>query len=186
MISDVVYEQIIKKKYEGKDYLMSLLYILACLAVPSIIIFLVVLFIENGILYILSMIGYVVLVYIAAIVIAVGLVRNTHYEYEYTFVNGEMTIDKIIAKSKRKRMLVFDVKLVEEMGIYEPEKVSAGSDTTTLVYSDTYEGRGDLYLKFRHPAIGNTMLVMKSDDRLGKALKPYVKRHIHKAVYPNL
>lgn len=179
MISDVVYEQIVKKKYESKDYLKCALYIFLCVAVSTLLSYIIVYF--TGIM----MMGFIVLIYIAAIFLAVGLIRNTSYEYEYIFVNGELTIDKILAKTSRKRMLSFDVKLVEDMGIYEPQKFAGNRDVTTLVYSDTYAGEGDLYMDFRHPSIGRTVLVIKSDDRLAKALKPYVKRHIHKAVFPD-
>lgn len=185
MISDVVYEQIIKKKYEGRDYAKCLLYIFLCIVIPSVVLLAVAYFVTGGIYIILSMLGYIVLLYIAAIIIAIGLVRNTSFEYEYAFVNGEMTVDKIIAKAKRKRMIAFDVKLVDDMGVYDPQKFAGNKDITTLVYSDTYAGEGDIYMDFRHPSIGRTVLVIKSDERLEKALKPYVKRHVFKAAFPD-
>ncbi len=184
MISDVVFEQIIKKRFEPKDYLKIFGYIFMCVILPM---FLVV--ILAGIVGAEIIIAYgaiIILVFIGLIALAVKLIKNSFYEYEYLFVNGEMTIDKIIAKSKRSRMLNFEVKLVEEMGVYEPNMFSGDRDTTVLVYSDTYSGDGDLYMLFRHPAIGKTALVIQSSDRLGKALKPYVKRSIHKEVFPNV
>ncbi len=185
MISDVVYERIIKKKYEGRDYAKCFLFIFLCIVIPAVVLFAVANFIEGGIYILLSMVGYIILLYVAAIIIAIGLVKNTSYEYEYTFVNGDMTIDKIIAKNKRKRMISFDVKLVEDMGVYDPQKFADNKDITTLVYSDTYAGEGDIYMDFRHPSIGRTVLVIKSDERLEKALKPYIKRHVFKAAFPD-
>ncbi len=184
MISDVILEQIIKKKYEGKDYLKAILYVILGLLVPTLIIY--ILLYLFGVEVVLVIGSYLSLLYIGGIAIAIYLIRNSFIEYEYLFVNGELTVDKIIAKSKRKRMINLDVKLVEDMGIYDPAKFAKRSDATTLVYSDTYSGEGDLYMDFRHPIIGRTILVIKSSERLGKALKPYVKRSIHKEVFPNV
>ena len=44
MFSDVVFEQIIKKKFEGKDILKCVLYAFLCLVAPTVIIYLLVWF----------------------------------------------------------------------------------------------------------------------------------------------
>ncbi len=184
MISDVVFEQIIKKKFESKDCIKTFGYIFLCLILPMFLVFIIAGIV--GIEYIIAYGAILMLVFVGLIALAIKLIRNNSYEYEYLFVNGELTVDKIIAKSKRSRMINFDVKLTEEMGIYEPSMFAGDRETTVLVYSDTYSGDGDLYMVFRHPTIGKTALVIKSSDRLGKALKPYVKRSIHKEVFPDV
>lgn len=182
MFSDVVFEQIIKKKFEGKDILKCLLYVLACTVGPTAIIYLLYWFLGEGVFAAFS---FFILLYIAGIAIAIGLVRNTSIEYEYIFVNGELTIDKIIAKAKRKRMLTVDVKTIEKMGTYKPGMFADSKDATVVVYSDTYAGEGDLYMDFRHPTIGRTVVVVKTSERFEKALKTYVKRSIYNEAFPN-
>lgn len=185
MFTDVVFEQIVKKKFETKDYLKALLYIILCMIAPALFVFVLSLIFSPGVVLV-NLLPFVVLVYIAAFIMMVGLIRNLSIEYEYTFVNGDLTIDKIIAKKKRKRMVAFDVKLVEDMGIYESGKFAGEKDVTKLIYTDTYSGEGDLYLDFRHVSIGRTIVVIKSSERIGKALKPFVKRSLHKEVFPDL
>lgn len=53
--------------------------------------------------------------FLTAIVIAVTffVFRRYNYEYEYAYLDGEMDVDKIIAKSKRKRMASFDFRRAE-------------------------------------------------------------------------
>ncbi len=182
MFSDVVFEQIVKKKFEGKDILKCLLYVLICTVAPTVLIYLLYWFLGEGVL---AAFAFFILLYIAGIVIAVGLIRNTAIEYEYIFVNGELTIDKIIAKAKRKRMLTVDVKTTEKMGIYKPNMFADSKDATVLVYSETYAGDGDLYIDFRHPTIGRTVVVLKSSERLEKALKTYVKRSVYIDAFRN-
>ena len=44
--------------------------------------------------------------------------QSMQVEYEYTFTNGELDIDKIIAKSRRKAMLSVDVSKFTAFGKY--------------------------------------------------------------------
>lgn len=54
-------------------------------------------------------------VFLTAIVIGVTIFifRRYNYEYEYAYLDGEMDVDKIIARSKRKRMASFDFRRAE-------------------------------------------------------------------------
>lgn len=49
------------------------------------------------------------------IVFVVFRFQNQDFEYEYSFVNGELDVDKIIAKSRRKSMGTFVFKQIELM-----------------------------------------------------------------------
>ena len=181
MFSDVVFEQIIKKKNELWDYVKFFLIVFLCLAVPGLIVTLV-----GGLIdpvFALTLSPYL---FIAAVVLMIFLLRNMSYEYEYTFVNGELSIDKIIAKTKRKRMISFDVKNIDDMGIYDPKECKWDKSVTKLIYTDTYSGNGDLYMAFPHPAIGRCVVVIKSSEKIAKGFKPFVSRNIHKAVFPDV
>ena len=46
-------------------------------------------------------------------------VQNTDVEYEYTFTNGELDIDKIIAKKRRKSLVSVDISKFADFGKYE-------------------------------------------------------------------
>ncbi|MDE5907965.1 MAG: hypothetical protein K2H52_04360 [Lachnospiraceae bacterium] len=56
---------------------------------------------------------------------------NTELEYEYLYVDKELTVDKVMAKSKRKRVAVFSV---EKMEIVAPVK---------SWHLDNYKNRND-------------------------------------------
>ena len=50
---------------------------------------------------------------LAAVVLGVAcyfIVPRTDLEYEYLFVNGEMDIDMVMAKSKRKKVITLNIK----------------------------------------------------------------------------
>lgn len=70
------------------------------------------------------LIGYIFLtsifIAVAAAVIfgAYKLFLRLNIEYEYTITNGTMDVDKIIAKSSRKRMTSFDVLSIQRIEKY--------------------------------------------------------------------
>ena len=56
------------------------------------------------------------------IYLAYYMIKNSGIEYEYTFVVGEMRVDRIKGKSRRKKITVFDVKAIDDIGKYIDSK----------------------------------------------------------------
>ena len=51
-----------------------------------------------------------------------GKIKNKfHVEYDYTFINGNLRIDKIINKLKRKSVITFDTDTIEKIGLFDSE-----------------------------------------------------------------
>ena len=91
-MDDFYTEQLIKKQADSKDTLKKVG--LIALTVVSVLLVFV---IPVGIILPVVM-----------IVIDVLMFRNLNVEYEYVFVNGDLDIDKIMNKSRRKRMFSVD------------------------------------------------------------------------------
>lgn len=101
---DVFVEQIVTIKKTGKDFVAYVGIVLLSI--------------------ILMLIGYIFLtsifIAVAAAVIfgAYKLFLRLNIEYEYIITNGTMDVDKIIAKSSRKRMISFDVSSIQRIEKY--------------------------------------------------------------------
>ena len=93
-MDDFYTEQLIKKQADSKDTLKKVG--LIALTVVSVLLVFV---IPVGIILPVVM-----------IVIDVLMFRNLNVEYEYVFVNGDLDIDKIMNKARRKRMFSVDVR----------------------------------------------------------------------------
>ena len=102
-MNDSYSELLVKKEQTGKDKVIKFLLIgvIAATAVVGIIIPLV---------WVLTL-GLGIAAYF--------ILPNLDLEYEYVYVNGELDIDKIMAKSKRKRVQSFDLSLIH---ISEPTR----------------------------------------------------------------
>ena len=106
---DTFVEQIIVRKKTGKDFaiLAGILLGGCLLAAGSMIAFM--------------MTGLSIIPMVAIVGICWGgymLLGMRNIEYEYSFTNGDVTVDKIVNRRSRKRMVSFDCKDVEEMGPY--------------------------------------------------------------------
>ena len=58
-------------------------------------------------------------------------------EYEYAYFNGEITFDKILAKSKRRHLMDVDLKTVEKMGRPDDEAINSLKVDTIKDYSES-------------------------------------------------
>ena len=80
---------------------------------------------------------------VVMIVIDVLMFRNLNVEYEYVFVNGDLDIDKIMNKARRKRMFSVDadqMELLAPVGAVElmQYKKIKSTDTTVNAISPTF------------------------------------------------
>lgn len=96
-MGDFYAEKLVKKKKTAKDTIIRLLMVvLTVVAVLSIFI------IPFGILLVLLMIGLDILIF-----------RSLDVEYEYQYINGDLDIDKIMHKERRKNVFTANIKDME-------------------------------------------------------------------------
>ena len=99
-MSDLYTEVMVEKKFTGKD-----------MAVKVGLIFLTVLAAVAG----LTIIPIALVVALALGIADYLIIPKLNVEYEYVYVNGELDIDKIYSKSKRKKGASFDLGKMEIM-----------------------------------------------------------------------
>ena len=87
-MNDFYTEQLVKKQTDMKDILIK-----AILVSLTIVSFVVILMYPIGLILPILM-----------IVLDVFMFRRLNVEYEYLFLNGDLDIDKIMNKSKRKKL----------------------------------------------------------------------------------
>ena len=104
---DFFTEQIVKKKKVALDYVkLVLLLILAGLIMMCTLSFVMIPTFGNIIFFIGA----------AMIYIIYRLITGLNLEYEYSFTNGSLDVDKIIAARKRKHIATLNARTIEIMG----------------------------------------------------------------------
>jgi hypothetical protein len=114
------------------------------------------------------------------------LFTNMNVEYEYIVTNGEMDVDKIIARRRRKRLLTVNARSFEKFGPFK-ESDHAGESYSNRVYACTSPNDpGCYYAVLTHQTMGRILLVFSPNDHVLENLKIYVPKQAGgNAVYGN-
>jgi len=122
----------------------------------------------------------VIFVGAAAIYGAYKLTGAINIEFEYTFTNGEVDIDKIINQSSRKEVVSFDCKSIEQIKKLEGN-YKKSSENKLFVCTDDFE---NAYLFKIAMQNGNKCSVVFSpDEKLIKNMKIFIPRSVYSGIW---
>ena len=96
-------------------------------------------------------------------------VQNTYVEYEYTFTNGDLDVDKIIAKKKRHEMLSTNIRKFTDFGKYE-DGMEETDDMTIIMATDNIASH-EYYADFTDESVGAARLIFVPDERMLENIK---------------
>ena len=164
---DVFIEQLIKRKFGLRDYLIFA----GILAAGICLVLLSVLFLLPFATFVLAGAPYGVYF----------LTTSRSEEFEASVTNGNLTIDKIIHTSRRKQVISIDAHTVEKMGKYDPQKrpvKSSKFNGRRIVASETENGEGAWYFCARDPKAGNVFVIFSPDERTLDAIRPFLPRQV--------
>ena len=165
---DIFFEQLVKMKRTGKELSVVALYWLA--AVVLIFLLYMVMMLSGGTFMSICLAAMVGVIYGAY-----KLSGRTSFEYEYIFTNGDLDIDKIIAKSSRKRLITVTCAATEKYGKYNPSAKLPGSVTKTYIACPVDHPDAH-YMIVHHKTQGNVMIVFAPDERMREAIEKVVPR----------
>lgn len=123
-MSDYYTEQLVKRKMTAK----------AMAAKVGLILLAIISF------FLIFVNAFAILVPVLLVVGVVFLFKRTDVEYEYLYVNGELDIDKIMSKEKRKRifsMAINDLEIIAPKGAHE---LAQYRQVKIIDYSSQIEG----------------------------------------------
>lgn len=154
---DNIAEQLVVKHKSSKDILKAIGISAASVLIASVMMFFAI------------TTGFFSLVIPAILVLfgGVWLMGQTNVEYEYIITNNEMDIDKIIGRSKRKRMITVDLSQAEEFAPYPPAD-SVSADVT--VHASTGLEEDAFYLVTKHSAYGTVNLIFNPCKKIREAI----------------
>ena len=104
------------------------------------------------------------------------LMTGIDTEYEYILTNGDLDIDKITGKRKRKRLLSTKIGDFTAFGKLEEAPEAADKVTTVLVTDGTNEGA--YYADFRHQSAGNVRLIFTPNEKTMEGVKMFLPRQL--------
>lgn len=115
---------------------------------------------------------------VGAVIVVRMLAVRSDVEYEYSVTNGELDIDKIIAKKKRIHLASFDVRSFKAFGKYTDE-VPDSEDITAVICSDNI-AEHEYYADMTHKDFGNTRLIFAPNEKMLEVIKIYLPSKLKK------
>ena len=112
---------------------------------------------------------------------ATKLSRMLDIEYEMIVVNKDLDVDKIIAKSSRKRMITVKLDKVEEYGYFSEENAQtlSAKKFDFKIFCANKDDKA-AYVVYKHPNKGRCLVVFAVDDRLETEVLKSVPRIVVK------
>jgi hypothetical protein len=169
--NDVFKEQLVKRENNGKDMMKK-----AGIIVGAIVLILI----ASMVPFITGM-GLLLPLVVVIGWLAVFLIRRLNIEYEYIFTNGELDVDRIFNKSKRKRAISVDVRSFHVfVNVKHPDyKQETSNVEKTLDFSSGLEN-DNLYAGILDHDGKRTKLLMEPNDTLIDGIKMYIPRKVKK------
>lgn len=168
---DLFCEQLVKRKKTVKDTLIIAAMFITLVVIPVL-----------G--FVLSMLVNPYFMMVAIFVFALDIyfvwyvVTGRNIEYEYIVTNNNLTIDRVMAKRRRKRVISLDIKNIDEMCTLGTKELSKGKCERVIFAGATDFGEKEYQMKIYTEKFGNTLVVFSPNEKTLKAMKPFLKAQV--------
>lgn len=150
MKMDSFFEQIVKKKKSAKEWAVIVSVLLAAVVLVAFV----------WLFNILPVITTVGIIYGAW-----WLITGQNVEFEYCVTNGDIDVDKIIARRKRTRLVSVAGRKIRALAPYDPAK-PLGKFQRTVVVAPSLNEEGLWYFTYHSKKNGDTLVIFMPDDRV--------------------
>lgn len=154
-MDEVFVEQIVKRRISISGILLRMLFIFLTLA---------------GLMsmMILGMLGFTIAILLGYATYLVW--AYTSVEYEYSFLNGELSVDKIIGQRKRKSIANYDIKEAEIVAPLVSDAVVRASANAIIKDYSTRINNNDVYAMIINNSNGKFKVVFEPNEKVLEAM----------------
>ena len=138
-------------------------------------------FMLTGATFILAILSGMILLLILAVIIGVlayFVNLNSDVEYEYLYLDKELTVDKVLAKTKRKRVAVYQLSRIEALAPIKSYHLDdfKNRDVKVRDFSVGYEDKPDLRYAMYYE--GGEKIILSPSPELIKVMKNVAPRKV--------
>lgn len=135
----------------------------------------------TGATFILAILSGMILLLILAVIIGVlayFVNLNSDVEYEYLYLDKELTVDKVLAKTKRKRVAVYQLSRIEALAPIKSYHLDdfKNRDVKVRDFSVGYEDKPDLRYAMYYE--GGEKIILSPSPELIKVMKNVAPRKV--------
>ena len=160
-------EQLVKKKKTGKDIaLLAGLWVMAFLIATALLYFAFGLTAQSGNS---TPVALAILLAVGVFFLAFRLSGNATVEYEYSAFEGELSVDKIVAKRKRTRVVQVAAKRVEQLSPIAARAEETGKFDRVVMAAPS-EAEATWYVTYSGKKNGRTLVLFAPSDEFFEEL----------------
>lgn len=148
---DTFFEQIVKKKKGATEWVI----IVAIIVVAAALLVLAATFLAM----------YIIIAGVGIVYGAWWLATTQNVEYEYCVTNGDIDVDKIVARRKRTRLVSVAGRKIRALAPYDPAE-PLGKFQRTVMAAPSLKEEGLWYFTYHSKKNGDTLVVFQPDDRV--------------------
>ena len=177
MVSDIVCEYLVKRKIDVKQILQAAVIVTLGFIVTDVIAFFLSYADRTRLLFtLLFLCGMGLTVFLTRFALIV--------EYEYSFVNGELTVDRILARSQRKHMLDVNVKTIYKLGYVGSGEINEHNIDSVKDYSSSRNDKETVFACYKDENSGkNILLFFTPNQKIIDSMKPYVNATVYREAF---
>lgn len=165
---DTFFEQIVYSGRSGKKTALIILIWLLCIALSV------------GAFWFFGLMPLSIIIIAGIIYGAYKLSTLFYIEYEYIITNGSFDIDKITAKSSRKRVISFELSEVDNLEKYNPA-AKDNCDAKLITCNENDPGA------YKMTVVGKenkkTVIVFAPDERIKQAMSKFLPRFVSNSAF---
>lgn len=175
---DIFIEQLVKKKRKMIDIAKTVLYVLLPIIVPSICVLLA--YVTSPYFIYIGLFCMIALIYIAWYLITCQAV-----EFEYCVTNSNITIDRIVAKRKRKKLVDMEIRSFDLLCKASDKRITNKKFAKMIIAASDIDSDSTYAATYNSEAYGSCVLFFTPDERTLTAMRPYLKREIVMELFLN-
>lgn len=174
-MGDVFLEQIVKQQKSFKEILRNVAIIIIGLSLAIVLFFLLLTPFKFK-----EYLGMFVFLILAGVVYYTWyIVSGLNLEFEYIFTNGEIDVDKISNKRKRKRMTTVRVSQASSFGEFDSSAFDKSAYVHVYNASAFLKGQGNYMLTYANRDGEKCCLVFTPEEKMIEAIKKYYHLRVH-------
>ena len=170
---DTFFEQIVEIRKTGADWLkLAGIWLLA----------LIVIFLLVNFLFPTMFMSIAILLCIGAVYGAIWLSKRLSVEYEYIVTNGTLDVDKITARSSRRRELSCELSGVERVEKFNPAAFPVGNFKKQVIACDANDPNA-YFMVINEEGKGSRLLVFAPDERIRGSIVKSIPKFIANSAF---
>lgn len=164
---DTFIEQLVNKKRTGMDIVKTIIIIVLAILIP--LGFVALGFVINPYLIVVGFFVFLLLIYFAWY-----LIVSLNQEFEYAITNDNITVDKVIAKRRRKKVLDMNINEFDDFA-----KVSSGNFDNKkfakyYIACDDMNNENNYGATFNSETYGSSVLIFTPNEKVIDSIKPHL------------